>query len=172
MNIYQHRDHPWLVREKRFIAQALAAQTRVLGVCLGAQLIADALGARVYQNPEKEIGWFPLQVLARPGPFALFPDAPSVLHWHGDTFELPPGAVRVAASEACENQAFLFGDRVVGLQFHLEVTPDRIAEFVTGCEEFLVPSRFVQSKQALLEPPSSYDPSLLGNLLDALENLR
>ena len=100
----------------------------MLGICLGAQLIADALGRKVYQNGEREIGWFP--VFAMPdgaaSPFAL-PHETLVLHWHGDTFSLPPGSLWLAASAACAHQAFSVGRRVLALQFHLEMAGGRIS---------------------------------------------
>lgn len=168
MNIYQHRDHPWLVPEKRAIAEVIHQGKKVLGVCLGGQLIADVLGGKVVQNPEKEIGWWPVQTVGRPGPFAEWPEGLTVFHWHGDTFELPPGAVRVAGSEACGNQAFLYGDRVVGLQFHLEVAPDSVAAFIAGGEAELISARFVQSPETIVQPPSGFVPEALDRLLDGL----
>ena len=121
MNINQHRDFPWLLAEKRFIAKAIARDRAMLGVCLGAQLIADVLGAKVFQNPVKEIGWFPVRFIDRSPPCDGFPEVCRVFHWHGDTFELPGRARRVAESDACTNQGFVFGKRIVGLQFHIEV---------------------------------------------------
>ncbi len=168
MNIYQHRDFPWLVPEKQWLAAVIAQRKRVLGVCLGAQLIADVLGAKVWQNPEKEIGWFPVRMLARIAPFAHFPEQVTVFHWHGDTFELPPGAVRVAESEACANQGFLFGNRVVGLQFHIEVAPEMIASFIAGGEEELQSARFVQTPEEVVKKPAGYVPDALTSLLDSL----
>src|SRR5437868_1190090 len=90
MNIYQHRDHPWLVAEKRLIAEAIGAEKAVLGVCLGAQLIADVIGGKVMQNPQKEIGWMPVHFHDRTPPFDGFPTECVAFHWHGDTFTLPP----------------------------------------------------------------------------------
>lgn len=167
MNIYQHRDHPWLVPEKRFIGEAIERGKRVLGVCLGGQLIADVLGAKVYQNPVKEIGWWPVRTVASSGASAALPGEMTVFHWHGDTFEIPPGAVRVLKSEACANQGFVFGERVVGLQFHLEVAPDTVAEFIAGGEAELTPARFVQTPAEVLAPPAGFHPTLLSGLLDA-----
>jgi GMP synthase (glutamine-hydrolysing) len=172
MNIYQHRDHPWLVPEKRWIAAAIQQQKRMLGVCLGGQLIADVLGGKVVQNPQKEIGWFPVRILARLAPLAHFPERVTVFHWHGDTFELPPGAVRIAESEACANQGFLFGDRVVGLQFHIEVTPEIVAEFIAGGEGELKPARFVQTPEEVLQKPHGFVPDALTGLLDSLAATR
>lgn len=124
--------HPGLLAELKLIEQAMAARTPVLGICLGAQLIAKALGARVYRNPEKEIGWAPVyftEAAARDPVFAGL-DSPSTLfHWHGETFDLPAGAHWLAYSEKCRHQAFRFGSNVYGVQFHPEITPEMIVDW-------------------------------------------
>jgi GMP synthase (glutamine-hydrolysing) len=127
-------DLPYLRAELALIERAAQAGTPVLGVCLGAQLIAKALGARVYRNRVKEIGWFPVSwtpAAASDPLFAGLSDAETVFHWHSETFDLPPGAELLARSEACSHQAFRVGANVYGLQFHLEVTPEMIADWVT-----------------------------------------
>jgi GMP synthase-like glutamine amidotransferase len=146
MNIHQHRDFPWLIEEKRAIATAIERSKALLGVCLGGQLIADALGGKVVQNPVKEIGWFPVRFMDRSAPLDGFPSVATVFHWHGDTFSIPPGARRVAESDGCESQAFVYGEKIVGLQFHLEVTPAAAAAFCCGADMELKPARFVQSR--------------------------
>lgn len=146
MNIYQHRDYPWLVAEKQCISAAIEAGKALLGVCLGAQLIADCLGGKVAQNPAQEIGWFPVRFLRREPPFDGFPAESMAFHWHGDTFSLPSGALRVAESDACANQAFIHGTKIVGLQFHIEVTPEAAASFCEGADDFLKPERYVQAR--------------------------
>ena len=170
MNIYQHRDHPWLAGEKRFLAEVLAAGKPVLGICLGAQLLADALGGKVFQNAEKEIGWWPVRVFDRSAPFATFPETLTVMHWHGDTFSLPPGARAVAESAGCAQQAFVQGDRVVGLQFHLEQGPVNVAELADACAAELTPARYVQTRAQLaeLQPGFAETDAALFGLLDAL----
>ncbi len=125
-------DLPFLRREQAIIRDAVEAGKPVLGVCLGAQLIARALGAQVYRNPETEIGWAPVYwtEAARHDPLFHGVTEPEILfHWHGETFDLPAGAARLASSELCRNQAFRIGSDVYGLQFHLEVTPDMIADW-------------------------------------------
>ncbi|HEY3902035.1 MAG TPA: type 1 glutamine amidotransferase [Chthoniobacter sp.] len=154
MNIYQHRDYPWLVQEKEFLRQAIAAGKPILGICLGAQLLADVLGGKVYQNPEKEIGWFPVRFLDRATPFAAFPEAMNVMHWHGDTFDLPRGSRLVAESAGCPRQAFIWGDHVVGLQFHLEMGAVNVVDLANVAAEDLTPGRYVQSAAQLVETPA------------------
>jgi GMP synthase-like glutamine amidotransferase len=170
MNIYQHRDFPWLVEEKRLIARAAARGKAMLGVCLGAQLIADVLGGKVVQNPCKEIGWFPVRFVDRQPPFEAFPAECTVFHWHGDTFELPARARRVAESDGCGNQAFLFGDRIAGLQFHIEVTVDAALSFCEGMDAELQPARFVQTREQIATnaPNLTHADSALWGLLDRL----
>ena len=123
----------WLGEEKELIAEALRRQKTILGVCLGAQIMAQVLGARVYRNREKEIGWFPVRLTPEAGSSRLFsglPAAMTVLHWHGETFDLPQGAVRLAENDVCRNQAFELDGRVLGLQFHLEVLPEGLEDLI------------------------------------------
>ncbi|HEY1338759.1 MAG TPA: type 1 glutamine amidotransferase [Bryobacteraceae bacterium] len=123
---------PNLRREEELIRRAVAEQRPVLGICLGSQLIARALGARVYRNPAKEIGWFDIHSTASGASdpvFSALNTRETVFHWHSETFDLPPGAVLLASSELCRHQAFRLGNNVYGFQFHLEVTPEMIADW-------------------------------------------
>ena len=148
---------PWLAAEKEFIRRFLATGKPLLGICLGAQLLASALGARVAPNREKEIGWFPVAGLPHRHPTAFrFPESADAFHWHGETFELPPGAVHLARSRACEHQAFQIGS-AIGLQFHLETTPATVRALVAHARRELVPAPFVQTEAELLAaPPEKY----------------
>jgi GMP synthase-like glutamine amidotransferase len=123
---------PWLRREEQYIRDAIGRGIPVLGVCLGAQLIARALGAAVHRNPVKEIGWLDIELAEAAREDTLFAGIPAretVFHWHGETFDLPPGAELLASSDRCRNQAFRIGTGVYGMQFHLEVTPEMIADW-------------------------------------------
>jgi GMP synthase-like glutamine amidotransferase len=154
MSVNDEAGHPWLIAEKRLVRDAIDTGRAVVGVCLGAQVIASALGCRVYRNEAREIGWFPVSATPAAAAGSLrWPDELAVFHWHGETFDLPSGAVRLASSEGCLNQAFQIGDRVVGLQFHLEATPETVAAMVEHCRHELTPDRYVQSEQELLATP-------------------
>jgi GMP synthase-like glutamine amidotransferase len=168
MSVNDESLFPWLVQEKQFIQNAIRAGKRVLGICLGAQLIANAMGSRVYPNGVKEIGWFPVQALDS-GNVSVFRFPPSlkVFHWHGETFELPSGAVRLARSEACENQAFQLGTSVIGLQFHIEATPETALELILNCRSDLQPSEYVQSEEDIRDiDPGNY--RAINSLMDEL----
>ena len=173
MNIHAEADHPWLAAEKAFISRAVAAGRTVLGICLGAQLLAHCLGARVTRGAHPEIGWFPVvkspeadrtQVgRALPDPFTAF-------HWHGDTFTLPEGAVSLGHSDACACQGFVFDERVVGLQFHLETTPASAAALIENCGEEIGAGPYEQTPAGMLADPGRFERlhRLLSRLLDAL----
>jgi GMP synthase-like glutamine amidotransferase len=148
---------PWLVREKRFIRDAVARGIPVLGICLGAQLIAGAMGARVYRNPVKEIGWFPIRAVPAPAGNLRLPQECLAFHWHGETFDLPAGAVQLAKSDGCENQAFQLNRNVIGFQFHLETTPLSATALWENCRDEIVVGPYIQSEKELRSVPlSSY----------------
>ena len=170
MNIYEDRDYPWLAGERAFLRRVIAAGKSAVGVCLGAQLLADALGSRVYAGRHKEIGWLPIRVTEAGGQSRLFqglPTEPVVFHWHGDTFDVPKGAVHLAASEGCGSQAFLFENRILGLQFHLESTPDTVREILDHCGDELLGGPFIQSADQI----KTADPALFAANNQLLENL-
>jgi len=165
MSVNDEDEFPWLAQEKRLIAEAVRAGTPFWGACLGVQLLAASLGGRVYAGPEPEVGLLPVtltdEALADPV-FAGLPRELLTLQWHGDTFELPPGAVRLAGSPAYPNQAFRFGERAYGVQFHLEVTPAMAEEWAT------VPEYGEYLDRTL--GPGSF-PVLLGSLERNIERL-
>ena len=174
MGIYDEDQYPWLADEKVCIGQAIRAGKTVLGVCLGAQLIADVLRARVYFGGHREIGWFDITRAAEAEQTTLskaLPEKTEVFHWHGDTFDIPEGAVRLAESAACKNQGFVYGNRVVALQFHLETTPESAAALVGNCRAELDGSDFVQSEEEILAGFAKYTGLnlILTDVLAALE---
>lgn len=152
MGVHDQGQYPWLQREKVFLQRVIAAGRPVLGVCLGAQLLADVLGASVSPNKEKEIGWFQVQrVAVVPEQLAsILPVQQAVFHWHGDTFALPEKAIRLYSSTACVNQAFVYEERVIGLQFHLETTRDSLTTLVENCRPELVAAQWIQQEDEIL----------------------
>lgn len=152
MNIYEHAAHPWLVAEKQLIRSAIDAGKKVLGICLGSQLIAEVLDGPVTRNAHSEIGWFDvaLNPAGRAHPlFDEWPERFEAFHWHGDTFAIPPGAQHLMSSEACANQGFVYRERVLGLQFHLEVTAADARRWFA--EETPAAERYVQTPDVILE---------------------
>jgi GMP synthase-like glutamine amidotransferase len=144
----------------------------VLGICLGAQLIASAMGSLVYKNRQKEIGWFPVEGIAGPGNGCFaFPPATKVFHWHGETFDLPPGGQLLARSAACPNQAFQLGKSVIGLQFHLETTQTSAKELVAHCREELVAGEYIESETSILSASSEQYRAINNLMANVLEYL-
>jgi GMP synthase-like glutamine amidotransferase len=168
MSVNDEKAHAWLRPEKRLIAGAVKSGKTVLGICLGAQLIASALGARVYPNASKEIGWFPVR---RTGPVTveiahLFPDDIEVFHWHGETFDLPKGATMFLESQACANQAFAVGRKVIGLQFHLETTPQSALAMIENSRDEIVPGPTIQTEQEMMAAPGRF--AAINRLMDSV----
>lgn len=159
MGVHDEADYPWLMPEKALIHAAIDADKIVLGICLGAQLIAHVLGAKVVPNTRREIGWFPLslQTVAEDSPLGdSLPAEIEVFHWHGDTFELPEDARWLASSEACAHQAFSVGDNIFGFQFHLETTEESAQALVRECTNELDGSTFVQSAAEIMARPERF----------------
>jgi len=175
MSVFEESDYPWLTAEKRAIEQAIKSDKLIFGFCLGAQLIADVLGARVYKNKEKEIGWYPISRI-EPGtgnpPLQFLPDIATVFHWHSETFEIPKNAVRLYQSEATENQAFLYESNVLAMQFHLEMLEPSIADLSHFSKSDLVHGKYTMSEKEMLENYSKYEASnkkMLRNLFKYFE---
>ncbi len=147
----------------------------VLGVCLGGQLISSVLGGRVTKNRQKEIGWFPLKLTSEAAQSPAFagipPDVPA-FHWHGDTFSIPSGAMRLAASEGCDNQAFQFGRHVVALQFHWDYALQSVETMIRHCGDELIEATGIQQPAEMLAPAERFGEIkvLLYTMLDSLAN--
>ena len=160
---YEDGAYPFLKGELKLLETRLAANQPTMGICLGAQLIARALGARVYAGPRKEIGWAPISLTeAGKQSCTRHLESTSVLHWHGDTFDLPKNAKLLASTEICANQAFSAGDRVIGFQFHPEALAAKLEEWFIGhaCE---IASTSGISVDELRKDTAIYARALLSN---------
>jgi len=173
MNVFDFHIHPWMQEEIEWVRAFIRSGKPALGICLGAQILAAALGEEVYPGPEKEIGWHNLQFLPSLGEFRIFKELPvarKVFHWHGDTFNIPEGAVGIARSQLFPNQGFIYDRRVVALQFHLEVTPDAVRGMLENCRDELVKSPHIQSAKEILAETDYFESNqqVLYKFLDYL----
>lgn len=164
--------YPWLADEIAFVRSAIEAGQPTLGICLGAQIIAAALGARVCRNDEKEIGFFQVTVTdaGRSSPWLAGLDSFPAFHWHGETFDLPANAMHLASTPACVNQAFSVGEHVLALQFHVESTPHSVQRLIDNCADDITPGRYVQSAEQMVQQIDGYPPmeQILRRLLNRL----
>ncbi|WP_417549578.1 type 1 glutamine amidotransferase [Methylophaga sp.] len=149
MSTYDENNYPWLIGEKQLIREAIDANKTVLGICLGSQLIASALGARVYPNSQQEIGWFPVSKIDPEA--SWMPEDLRPLSWHGDCVELPENACSFADSAITECQGFYFGPRIWALQFHLEVEPGTVEAFLALESHPLPETSYVQNESMLMD---------------------
>lgn len=164
MGVYDEDKYPWLATEKAFISASIAAGKKMLGICLGAQLIACVLGAKVTQNSHREIGWFPITVnaAAQENPIAHIlathnlANCAEVFHWHGDTFALPEGATLIASSAACTNQVYVIAEQIYAFQFHLETTRASAIALIENCAEDLDNSTYVQTAEEILRDTEKF----------------
>ena len=153
MGVEDVQQYPWLKEEIHFLKTVLAETIPLLGICLGAQLIAKALGSNVYQGSHKEIGWFPLSLTQHNFPAELqkqIPIEPVVFHWHGDTFDLPENSKVLASSTATPHQAFIYNENVIGLQFHLETTKPAVENLLKHAGDEIVEGRYIQTPEMML----------------------
>jgi GMP synthase-like glutamine amidotransferase len=159
MSVNDEHTLAWLKPEKQFIASVIQAGKTVLGFCLGSQLIANALGAKVQKNKYKEIGWYELRFTEKGRSIkalSRFPERLTVYQWHGETFDVPIKATLAATNEICMNQALIFGERVIGMQFHLEVTRDDVAAWIKHGPEDLTNDRYVQTPEKMLDDKKGF----------------
>lgn len=172
MSVHDESIYPWLKVEKAFIKACIDAGKKVLGICLGAQLIATSLGADVQTAQNKEIGWYPVKPTPDcnlpPWFYQLFKDEPMVFHWHGEQFAIPENCVDLLSSDADTNQAFAYRDHVLGLQFHLEVDERDVHRMIDHCADDLKPGLFVQSPKQIITGTDNCTAThlLMKNLLD------
>ena len=173
MSVHDEEEYEWLRPEKALVAECLKQKKFVLGVCLGSQLLAEVLGTTVYRNPVKEIGWFPVQL--QPDELGLFcifglPATLDVLHWHGETYNLPPGCTHLAKSEGCAVQAFEHAS-ALGLQFHLEATADGLSSLISHCGNEIGTGPYEQPPDALLSGQSAHGRPVKAALYAILDNI-
>jgi GMP synthase-like glutamine amidotransferase len=174
MGAYEENLYPWLTAEKRFIHNAIEKGIKVLGICLGAQLIASTLGAKVYPNAHKEIGWFPINLTEGGCTSALFRGLPAeilVFHWHGDTFDLPVGAKHLAETITCKNQSFSYKNHVLALQFHLDLKRENVEQLIKNCGRELTAAPYVQTAEKMLGQNNQFAiiEKYMRQILDNLE---
>lgn len=176
MGVQDELDYPWLKTEKEFIKSAIDAGKTVIGICLGAQLIAEVMGAKIYKNKYREIGWFNIETNPQIEQTVLkniFPPRIEVFHWHGDTFDIPQNAIPIASNAATQNQGFIFDSRVIALQFHLETTPASARALIENCRDELDNSKYVQDENEFLSNPNRFNSTnhLMYQILDRLEQV-
>jgi len=160
MGVHDQDDYPWLIDELDFIRSCIDNSKPMLGICLGAQLIAHSLGADVSRNDQTEIGWFPVSLhkAISDHPLAqVFAPTFDAFHWHSDTFAIPGKAIPVASSEACSNQGFIYRDRIIGLQFHLETNFSAAQLIINNCRSELVPGPFIQTEEKMQSRPERFE---------------
>jgi len=154
MGVYDELQYPWLSQEKEFITEAIVNGKKVVGICLGAQLAAVCLGAKVTAATNKEMGWYPVLPTKYASQVSwfnvLFSQLPIAFHWHGDAFETPIDAIPLLYSMANANQAFIYNDQVIGLQFHLEATPETLAQLLENCSGDLTVGSYIQDRETIL----------------------
>ncbi len=173
MNIYEYDTYPWLLRERQFIKDMIKMDKVVIGICLGAQLIADVLGAKVKRNNHREIGFFPVMLNERGRKNSLLScleDQFSAFHWHGDRFEIPRGTDNLCKTKACLNQAFQYGQKVLAMQFHLDYSIESVRKMIKHCSHELDEGAYVKKPDKMLADVQSFE-KLKDNLFILLDNI-
>lgn len=170
MSVHDEDQFPWLLEEKAFIQTAVRHHKYILGICLGAQILAETLGEQVIKNPQKEIGWFPISKTMDKKHKILdaLPDRFTAFHWHGETFSIPENMFSIGQSEACQNQGF-FNNHILALQFHLESTRESVQSLIENCGDELVQGKYIQKIDVILKESDKYmnkSNLILESLLD------
>jgi GMP synthase-like glutamine amidotransferase len=161
MNIYEEKKYPFLKYEKKFIEKSIKNNKKILGICLGSQLLADVLGSKVYKNKEKEIGFFPIKLTETGINSTYFNGIQKefmVFHWHGDTYDIPKTAKHLAYTDVCHSQAFSYNENVIGLQFHFELNEESINNLILNCKNELVDASFIQKEPEIRNHYKLIDP--------------
>jgi GMP synthase-like glutamine amidotransferase len=173
MSVNDEEQYPWLVAEKQFIRDCIAQRKAVIGICLGAQLIASAMGSKIYRNEVKEIGWFPVirKITNNFTQAVQFPERITVFHWHGETFDLPEGATLIASSEQCRNQIFMLGSKVIGFQCHLETTDLSLNALIENCANEIIPAPYIQTADEMRKQYNVHGNKMREVLYGVLEEI-
>ena len=178
MGVNDEGEYPWLSLEKAFIKEAISRDKAVVGICLGAQIMSECLGGVVRKNKFREVGWFPVSLTPPAWDHPIFKALPptfDALHWHGDTFSIPKGALHMASSEGCPNQAFIYGERVIGLQFHLETTPESLEDIMNGSPSDMEAGEgepYVQGPKEIKEKAKGLLKGLKENLFKLMDAIK
>lgn len=170
MGVYEEEKYEWMKQEKKFIKKSIEEKKKVLGICLGSQFVAEALGSKVYPHTVKEIGWWPVQKTSNHLLARNLPENFITFHWHGDTFDLPQNAIQLFSSDACAQQGFIFNNHVAGLQFHMEVMDDLLQNMTEHERDELIADKYVQTETTIHVSINEFVPSqnlYMQNFIDA-----
>lgn len=170
MSFDDDEKYSWMCREKEFIKKAILAGKAAIGICLGAQFLAQALGAEAKHGTTQEVGWFPVNFKNLPSSLKELPSKIPVFHWHEDTFEIPQGAVHIASTTEFPNQGFIWKNKVAALQFHLEVTPESVAAMIENVGHEITPGTYCQTPTDILAEQTYFEKNIafLSQILDAI----
>ena len=174
MGVYEEDKYAWMKAEKSFIKKSIEANKKVLGICLGAQFIAEALGAKVFPHTKKEIGWFEVEKVLQHKLTDKLPQKFTTFHWHGDTFTLPENAIHLFKTNACEQQGFVYNNHVAGLQFHMEIKKDLLNNMTENERAELLKADYVQSEDEIKNLMTKYiseQKKFMYNFLEAFTGL-
>ena len=156
MGVYEENKYAWMKAEKEFIKKSIAEKKKVLGICLGAQFIVEALGAKVFPHTKKEIGWFQVEKVSSHKLIEKLPQTFTTFHWHGDTFNLPQNATHLFKTNACIQQGFIYDNHVAGLQFHMEIKEDLLNNMIENEREELIKAGYVQTEDEIKNLMTKY----------------
>lgn len=173
MSISDEDKYSWLVEEKEYISEMISKRKKLIGICLGSQFIAEALGAKVYDNTQKEIGWFDIKAQEDNDLLNILPKEITAFHWHGQTYDLPIACDRLFSSDATLNQGFIYKNRVLAMQFHLEIKPEGVIDMMEACRNDLTEGEFVQTEKAILAEKAYFQKNkrILFKILDYMEEV-